>query len=57
MSAFATDICLVSAADMCPVSTADICLVSTVEFYLVSTADGTAAGRRPEATMSSVETG
>ena len=50
MSVLATeDICPVSAADICPASTADICPVSTE--------DGTAAGRRPAAVMSSVETG
>ena len=58
MSALATeDICPVSAADICPVSTADICLVSTGDIYPVSTEDGTAAGLRPAAVMSSAETG
>ena len=58
MSALATeDICPVSAADICPVSTADICPVSTEDIYPVSTEDETAAGRRPAAVMSSVETG
>ena len=52
-----TDICPVSAADICPVSTADICPVSTEELYPVSTEDGTAAGLRPAAAISSVETG
>ena len=51
------DICSVSAADICPVSTADICLVSTEDIYPVSTEDATAAGLRPAAVMSSVETG
>ena len=51
------DICLVSAADICPVSTADICPVSTEDIYPVSTKDATAAGLRPAAVMSSVETG
>ena len=58
MSVLATeDICPVSAADICPVSTADICPVPTEDIYPVSTADKTAAGRRPAAVMSSVETG
>ena len=60
MSVLATateDICPVSAADICPVSTADICPVSTEDIYPVSTEDETAAGRRPAAVMSSVETG
>ena len=58
MSALATDdICPVSAADICPVSTADICPVSTEDIYPVSTEDGTAAGRRPAAVLSFVETG
>ncbi len=57
MSVLATeDICPVSAADICPVSTADICPVSTEDIYPVSTEDGAAAGRRPAAVMSSVET-
>ena len=51
------DICPVSAADICPVSTADICPVSTEHIYPVSTEDRTAAGRRPAAVLSSVETG
>ena len=51
------DICPVSAADICPVSTADICPVSTEDIYPVSTEDLTAAGRRPAAVLSSVETG
>ena len=50
MSVLATeDICPVSAADICPVSTEDTCPVSTE--------DGRAAGLRPAAVMSSVETG
>ena len=50
MSVLATeDICLVSTADICPVSTEDI--------YPVSTENGTAAGRRPAAALSPVETG
>ena len=53
----AEDICPVAAADICPVSTADICPVSTEDIYPVSTEDGTAAGRRPAAVMSAVETG
>ena len=58
MSVLATeDICPVSAADICPVSTADICPVSTEDIYPVSTEDKTAAGRRPAAVRSSVETG
>ena len=58
MSVLATeDICPVSAADICPVSTADICPVSTEDIYPVSTEDATAAGLRPAAVMSSVETG
>ena len=58
MSVLATEnICPVSAADICPVSSADICPVSTENIYPVSTEDGTAAGRRPAAVMSSVETG
>ena len=58
MSVLATkDICPVSAADICPVSTADICPVSTEDIYPVSTEDKTAAGLRPAAVMSSVETG
>ena len=58
MSVLATeDICPVSAADICPVSTADICPVSTEDIYPVSTEDETAAGRRPAAFMSSIETG
>ena len=52
----AEDICLVSKADICPVSTADICPVSTEDIYPVSTEDITAAGRRPAAVLSSVET-
>ena len=58
MSVLATeDICPVPAADdICPVSTADICPVSTDDIYPVSTEDGTAAGRRPAAVMSFVET-
>ena len=51
------DICPVSAEDICPVSTADICPVSTEDIYSVSTEDTTAAGRRPAAVLSSVETG
>ena len=51
------DICPVSAADICPVLTADICPVSTENIYPVSTEDITAAGRRPAAVPSSVETG
>ena len=59
------DICLVTSADICPVSAADICLVSTADIcpvstegiYPVSTEDATAAGLRPAAVMSSVETG
>ena len=51
------DICPVSGADICPVSTEDICPVSTEDIYPVSTADITAAGRRPAAVLSSVETG
>ena len=55
------DICTVSAADICPVSTADICPVSTEDICpvseAVSTEDRTAAGRRPAAALSSVETG
>ena len=51
------DICPVSAADICPVSTADICPVSTEDIYPVSTEDRAAAGRRPAAVLSSVETG
>ena len=51
------DICPVSEADLCPVSTADICPVSTEDIYPVSTEDITAAGRRPAAVLSSVETG
>ena len=47
----------VSAAVICPVSTADICPVSTEDIYPVSTEDITAAGRRPAAVASSVETG
>ena len=47
----------VSAAVICPVSTADICPVSTEDIYPVSTEDETAAGLRPAAVMSSVETG
>ena len=50
------DICPVSAADICPVSTADICPVSTEDIYPVSTEEITAAGRRPAAVPSSVET-
>ena len=50
------DICPGSAADICPVSTADICAVSTEAIYPVSTEDRMAAGRRPAAVMSSVET-
>ena len=58
MSVLATeDICPVSAADICPVSTADICPVLTEDIYPVSTEDKTAAGRRPAAVRSSVETG
>ena len=48
---------VLSAADICPVSTADICPVSTEDIYPVSTEDGTAAGLRPAAVASSVETG
>ena len=47
----------VSAAVICPVSTADICPVSTEAIYPVSTEDATAAGLRPAAVTSSVETG
>ena len=43
--------------DICPVSAADICPVSTEDIYPVSTEDITAAGRRPAAVPSSVETG
>ena len=54
-------ICLVSTDDICPVSAADICAVSTAvsteDIYLVSTEDRAAAGHRPAAVMSSVETG
>ena len=58
MSVLATeDICPVAAADICPVLTADICPVSTEDIYPVSLEDGTAAGRRPAAVRSSVETG
>ena len=58
MSALPTEhICPVSAADICPVSTADICPVPTEDIYPVSTEDRTAAGRRPPAVRSSVETG
>ena len=54
MSGLATEaICLVSTADICPVSAA----LSTEDIYPVSTEDTTAAGRRPAAVMSSVETG
>ena len=50
MSALATeDTCLVSTADIFPALAADI--------YPASTEDETAAGRRPAAVMSSVETG
>ena len=49
--------CPVSLFYICPVSTADICPVSTEDIYPVSTEDGTAAGRRPAALMSFVETG
>ena len=45
-----------AAEDICPVSAADICPVSTADIYPVSTEDGTAAGLRPAAVMSSVET-
>ena len=51
------DICPVSAADICLVSTADICPVSTEDIYPVPTEDIIAAGRRPAAVSSSVETG
>ena len=51
------DICPVSAADICPVSTADVCPVSTEDIHPVWTEDETAAGLRPAAVMSSVETG
>ena len=51
------DICPVTAADICPVSTADIRPVSTEDIYPVSTGDRTAAGRRPAAALSPVETG
>ena len=51
------DVCPDSAADICPVSTADICPVPTEDIYPVSTEDITAAGRRPAAVASSVETG
>ena len=58
MSVLATeDVWPVPAADICLVSTADICPVSTKHIYPASTEDGTAAGRRPAAVMSSVETG
>ena len=50
-------ICLVSTADICPVSAADISPVSTTNICPVSTEDITAAGRRPAAVQSSVETG
>ena len=53
----AEDICPVSAEDICPVPTADTYPVSTEDIYPVSTGDGMAAGRRPAAVMSSVETG
>ena len=43
--------------DICPVSAADICPVSTEDIYPVSTEDRAAAGRRPAAVLSSVETG
>ena len=57
MAALATeDICFVS-ADIRPVSAADICPVPREDIYPVSTEDGTAAGRRPAAVMSSVATG
>ena len=57
MSVLATEyICPVSAADICPVSTADFCPVSKEDIYPVSTEDETAAGRRPAAVRSSVET-
>ena len=46
-----------AAADICPVSTADICPDSTEDNYAVSTEHMTAAGRRPAAAPSSVETG
>ena len=51
------DIFLDLTADICLVSTADICPVSTEVIYPVSTGDITAAGRRPAAVVSSVETG
>ena len=38
-------------------STAEICLVSTEDIYPVSTENGTNAGLRPAAVMSSVESG
>ena len=60
MFVFATeDICPFSAADIrfCPVSTADIRPVSTEDIYPVSIEDITAAGWRPAAVPSSVETG
>ena len=53
----AEDICLVPSADICLVSTAGICPVSKDDIYPVSTEDITAAGRRPAAVPSSVETG
>ena len=40
-----------------PVAIVDICLGSTADIYPVSTEDATAAGLRPAAVMSSVETG
>ena len=48
------NICLVPTADICPVSAADICPVSTED---KTKRRKTAAGRRPAAVMSSVETG
>ena len=59
MSGLATeDICPVSAAGICPVSKADLCPVSSDDiYYPISTEDKTAAGRRPAAVRSSVETG
>ena len=47
----------VSAAGICPVPTGDICPVSSESIFPVSTEDETAAGRRPAAVVSSVETG
>ena len=52
-----TSVCSSSTADICAASTEDIYPVSTEDIYPVSTEDETAAGRRPAAVMSSVETG